>query len=244
MLEARGISWEAGGKLILNHIDLHLEAGSRVGLAGPNGSGKSSLLKILSFLQAPTAGQIIFKGECYGRRIPLSVRRKIGIVFQDHLLLNMTAHDNLAVGLKMRGFSKGEIHQRIGEWLERFGVGHLEHQRSRTLSGGEAQRVSLARAFSLEPEVLFLDEPFHALDAPIKEALLMDLSRILPSSGTTILMVSHSFREIEMLTQRALIMVGGKIVADDQPKALLSTSQIEEVESFLRHNRTDSHMEK
>jgi tungstate transport system ATP-binding protein len=237
MLEARNISWNIGTKRILHNINLSLMSGSRVGIVGPNGSGKSSLLKILSFLERPTSGQIVFQGEEYNGRIPLSVRRKMGMVFQEPLLLNTTVYDNVGVGLRMRGLSRQEIRQSIREWLERFGVGHLEQQQARTLSGGEAQRVSLARVFALQPEIMFMDEPFSALDAPTKEGLLFDLSLILPSTQTTTIIVSHDFREIEQLTERALIMLRGEIAADAPPGDLLAGAPTHETEEFLKHWR-------
>ncbi len=237
MLEARDLTLYKANKEILRNINLSLKQGSRVGLVGPNGSGKSSLLKILSFLEPPTRGQIIFHGEKYNHRIPLTIRRKIGMVFQEPLLLNTTVHDNVAVGLRMRGLPRLEIQRRVQEWLERFGVARLELQQARTLSGGEAQRVSLARAFALEPEILFMDEPFSALDAPTKEGLLNDLVRILPSTQMTTLFVSHNFREIEQLTERALIMLRGGIAADAPPKDLLVVSPTQETDDFLKHWR-------
>lgn len=237
MLEARDISWKIGTKIILDNINLSLKSGSRVGIVGPNGSGKSSLLKVLSFLERPTSGQIIFQGEKYNGRIPLSVRRKIGMVFQEPLLLNTTVHDNVGVGLRMRNLPRQEIRQRIREWLECFGVGHLEQQQARTLSGGEAQRVSLARAFALQPEILFMDEPFSALDAPTKEGLLYDLALIVPGTQTTTVIVSHNFREIKQLTERVLIMFRGEITADAPPGDLLAGAPAQETEEFLKHWR-------
>jgi tungstate transport system ATP-binding protein len=237
MLEARNISWKIGTKKILDNINLSLKSGSRVGIVGPNGSGKSSLLKVLSFLEPPTSGQIFFQGKKYNGRLPLAVRRKIGMVFQEPLLLNTTVQDNVGAGLRMRGLPRQDIQQRIREWLERFGVGHLEQQQARTLSGGEAQRVSLARAFALQPEILFMDEPFSALDAPAKEGLLYDLTLILPSTQTTTIIVSHDFREIKQLTERALIMLRGEIAADAPPGELLAGTPTQETEEFMKHWR-------
>ncbi len=237
MLEARDISWKIGTKIILDNINLSLKSGSRVGIVGPNGSGKSSLLKVLSFLERPTSGQIVFQGEKYNGRIPLSVRRKIGMVFQDPLLLNTTVQDNVGAGLRMRGLPGQEIRQRIREWLELFGVGHLEKQQARTLSGGEAQRVSLARAFALQPEILFMDEPFSALDAPAREGLLDDLALILPGTQTTTIIVSHDFWEIKQLTERALVMLRGKIAADAPPGDLLAGTLTQETAEFMKHWR-------
>lgn len=235
MLEARGISWTKDHKTILQNIDFHLFPGECVGLIGPNGSGKSSLLKILAFLETPTSGLLYFQGQSVPKSVPLPIRRRIAIVFQEPLLLNTRVFDNVAIGLKIRGLSKGKIRERVDYWLEQFGVSHLSKQLARSLSGGEAQRVSLARAFALEPDILFLDEPFSSLDAPTKEGLRIDLGQVFKSTQTTTVLVSHDFKDIEHLTNRALILLNGQVKAEGSPSELLKGSQIEEVERFLAH---------
>lgn len=235
MLEARGISWSKDHKTILQDINFHLFPGECVGFIGPNGSGKSSLLKILAFLETPTSGLLYFQGQSVPRNVPLSIRRRIAIVFQEPLLLNTHVFDNIAIGLKIRGIPKEEIWKRVDYWLEQFGVGHLSKQLARSLSGGEAQRVSLARAFAMEPDVLFLDEPFSALDAPTKEGLRMDLSQVFKSTQTTTVLVSHDFKDIVHLTNRALILLNGQVMAEGSPPELLKCPQTEEVERFLAH---------
>ena len=214
MLKADNICWSIKGKDILRGIDFALQAGECVGLVGPNGSGKSSLLKILALLERPSSGKVLFQGKETGDKIELALRRKIAVVFQEPLLLNTSVHENVAVGLKIRKLAKAEIEVRVDTWLDRFGVLHLKKQRARSLSGGEAQRVSLARAFALEPDVLFLDEPFSALDAPSKEALLRDLTVVFNTTKTTAVLVSHDFREIERLTQRAVLLIDGRIAKE------------------------------
>ncbi|KUO79120.1 MAG: ABC transporter [Desulfosporosinus sp. BRH_c37] len=235
MLKAREISWTKDHKTILRNIDFHLFSGECVGLIGPNGSGKSSLLKILSFLETPTSGLLYFQGQSVPRNVPLPIRRRIAIVFQEPLLLNTHVFDNVAIGLKIRGLSKRLIRERVDYWLEQFGVSHLSKQLARSLSGGEAQRVSLARAFVLEPDILFLDEPFSALDAPTKEELRRDLGQVFKATQTTTVLVSHDFRDILHLTNRALILLNGQVMAEGSPSELLKGPQQEDVEHFLQH---------
>lgn len=235
MLEAQEITWIKEHKTILQNIHFHLLPRECVGLIGPNGSGKSSLLKILSFLEAPTSGQLCFQGRSVPKSVPLPIRRKIAIVFQEPLLLNTSVFDNVAIGLKIRGLSKGKIQDLVGYWLEQFGVIHLSKQFARSLSGGEAQRVSLARAFALEPDVLFLDEPFSALDAPTKEGLRIDLAKVFKSTLSTTVLVSHDFKDIEHLTNRALILLNGQVVAEGSPSDLLRKPPKGEVERFIAH---------
>ncbi|KJR46559.1 ABC-type tungstate transport system, ATP-binding protein [Desulfosporosinus sp. I2] len=235
MLEAREITWMQDHKTILQTINFHLSPGECVGLLGPNGSGKSSLLKILAFLETPTSGRLFFQGQSVPKNVPLAIRRKIAIVFQESLLLNTRVFDNVAIGLKIRGLSKETIRKRVDYWLEQFGVIHLSKQSARLLSGGEAQRVSLARAFAIEPDVLFLDEPFSALDAPTKEGLRVDLAKVFKVTQTTTVLVSHDFKDIAHLASRALILLNGQVAAEGSPPELLQNPQKEEVARFLAH---------
>lgn len=237
MLRAQNLCWHKNEKAILEHISFELHSGECLGLVGPNGSGKSSLLKILAFLEPPTSGELWFQGQPIPKPVPLNVRRKIAIVFQEALLLNTSVWENIAIGLKIRSLPKREIQERILYWLQQFGIAHLAKRPARSLSGGEAQRVSLARALVLNPDVLFLDEPFSALDAPTKEALRTDLAHIFQSTQITTVIVSHDFEDIERLTQRALILIQGQIVADAAPSTLLASPQPPEVDQFLSHWR-------
>jgi len=235
VLEAQEITWMQDHKTILQTINFHLSPGECVGLLGPNGSGKSSLLKILAFLETPTSGRLFFQGQSVPKNVPLAIRRKIAIVFQESLLLNTGVFENVAIGLKIRGLSKETIRKRVDYWLEQFGVIHLSKQSARLLSGGEAQRVSLARAFAIEPDVLFLDEPFSALDAPTKEGLRVDLAKVFKVTQTTTILVSHDFKDIAQLATRALILLNGQVAAEGSPSELLQKPQKEEVASFLAH---------
>jgi len=221
LLEGRHITWSRGGRTILSDVSIRLPPGSRYGLVGPNGSGKSSLLKILAFLERPTSGEIVFRGE-FVKEPPLNVRRQLAIVFQEPLLFNASVFENIAAGLRIRRVARMELHRRVDEWLERFGIGHLRYRPARTLSGGEAQRVSLARALVLEPEVLLLDEPFAALDAPTRENLVGDLGRILSALRTTVLLVSHDLREVGQLTERAVVLIDGQVAGEGAPAELIS----------------------
>ena len=221
ILKATNLTWKKGEKTILNEINFQLIHGECVGLVGPNGSGKSSLLKILAFLEAPSYGHLRFgENSVFGSRISLEIRRKIALVFQESLLLNTNVYENVALGLKIRGVPKKELRPKVETWLDRFGILHLQKQQARTLSGGESQRVSLARAFVLEPDVLFLDEPFSALDASTKAALLIDLSKAFKTANTTAVLVSHDFSDIENLAQRAVLLIDGQIKTEGSPSKL------------------------
>jgi tungstate transport system ATP-binding protein len=131
--------------------------------------------------------------------------------------------ENVTIGLKIRGIGGKLAEKKAKFWLERFKISHLSHRWAKTLSGGEAQRVSLARAFALEPEVLFLDEPFASLDAPTREDLTEELYEILHATGITTFFVSHNFDEVMYLADRAMILVQGQKVQEDTPEKLKET---------------------
>lgn len=235
MLLAKNICWQQDGKTILKDIDFYLEKGEVVGLVGPNGSGKSSLLKILSLLEKPTSGQLTFQGKSISGKVPLLIRRRMAVVFQEPLLLNTTVAENVASGLKIRGAAASEIKDKVEYWLNCFGIPQLINQPARSLSGGEAQRVSLARAFVLEPDILFMDEPFSALDITTKEALIDDMEKIIGTMKTTVVLVSHDFRDIVRLAQRAVVLINGRVEAENTPTSLLDSSPSVHVEKFLAH---------
>ena len=133
------------------------------------------------------------------------------MVFQEPLLFDTTVFENVAAGLRLRGVAQGEIARRVGENLERFRIGHLAGRSARTLSGGEAQRASLARALAVAPEILLLDEPFAALDPPSREALLEDLARTLRETGTTTVFATHDRVEAQRLADRVAVLERGRL---------------------------------
>ncbi|MDF9409180.1 MAG: sn-glycerol-3-phosphate import ATP-binding protein UgpC [Pelotomaculum sp. PtaB.Bin013] len=207
---------------ILDIDTFYLEQGETIVLIGPNGAGKSTLLQILMLLQRPTAGDFYFRGEKVRWEDSLSYRRRMAMVFQEALLLETTVYHNVASGLVIRGFPKEQIQERVKKWLVRLGIEHLSYRSARSLSGGESQRVSLARALVLEPEVIFLDEPFAALDEPTRNTLLSDLADILRDTSVSSIIVTHNYAEIPVLADRAVAMDKGRIVQVATPWEILT----------------------
>jgi tungstate transport system ATP-binding protein len=191
-------------------LDLH--AGQVLAIVGPNGSGKSTLLRVIGLLQRPTGGTVLFRGEDALNGKSLRLRRRIGTVFQEPLLLNATVYDNAALGLTLRRVSARDIERRLAPWLERLGIAHLAARSARTLSGGEAQRTSLARALALDPELLLLDEPFAALDPASREGLLRDFQRILRDNKITTVFVTHHREEAFGLAGRVGVLHQGRLL--------------------------------
>ena len=146
------------------------------------------------------------------KKVSLVQRRKIAIALQQSLLLNTSVFQNIALGLKIRRVPRREIKDKVEYWLETFHIPHLINKHAYQLSGGEAQRVNLARAMILEPEVLCLDEPFSALDFPTKMKLIHDFKYILDSTHTTAIFVSHDLLEMKSLTHQLFILMNGELV--------------------------------
>lgn len=211
-MELKNITYKAQQKTILDIPDFQIHGGEFLGIMGPNGAGKSTLLKVLALLESPASGEILYRGQVIPeRKVPLELRRKFSIALQQSLLLDGTVFHNIAIGLTLRKVPKGEIKDKVAHWLELFGIGHLAKKNAVYLSGGEAQRVNLSRAMIVEPEILFLDEPFSALDFPSKIKLMEDFKQIISETKTTAVFVSHDLMEINYLTNRLAIIVNGEV---------------------------------
>jgi tungstate transport system ATP-binding protein len=231
-LGLRQVSIRRGSKVTLEVPELDVLERETLAVVGPNGAGKSTLLQVLGLLERPSSGEVLFDGETIRGEL-LRYRRRLAVVFQDALLLDTSVEGNVRSGLSLRGVSGSEQRRRSAEWLERFGIGALAGRSSRYLSGGEAQRVSLARALVLEPEVLLLDEPFAALDAPTRESLIDDLDRILRARQTTTVFVTHDRSEALRLGDRVAVLIGGRIRQIGAPSEVFGAPADEEVAAFL-----------
>jgi tungstate transport system ATP-binding protein len=184
-------------------------------------------------LQKPSAGKVFFHGEEATSKNSLVIRRRLASVFQEPLLLNRTVYENAALGLKLRGLRRDQTEKQLCPWLERLGIAQLKSQPARTLSGGEAQRTSLARGLALNPELLLLDEPFSALDAPTREALLLDLQGILTETRITAVMVTHDLHEAALLGQRIGVLAEGKLLQLAPNREVLAHPASQEVAAIV-----------
>jgi tungstate transport system ATP-binding protein len=229
---ARGLVVVRGSRRVLDISEFDLPAGRVTALIGPNGAGKTTLLMHLALLERAKHGDVLFDGAPVRRR-ELALRRRMAVVFQEPLLLDRTVAANVETGLTLRGVRRDERKQRLLRWLPAFGIAHLAQRSARTLSGGEAQRTSLARAFALEPEVLLLDEPFSALDNPTRLAIIDDLARALTETHVTAMLVTHDHDEAARLGDRVAVMIGGRIRQIGAPADVFGTPADEETASFV-----------
>ena len=234
VLSADNLIVVKGKREILQVPSLTVTKGEFLAITGPNGAGKTTLLRALAFLEPSFRGGITFCGARVSTAEEfLRARRRMAMVFQDPLLLRGTVSDNAVIGLKLRGGPKGARLEKVRYWLEKLKISHLAKRDVRTLSGGEAQRVSLARAMVLEPEVLFLDEPFTYLDSPTKAALVSELKEILAETATTALMVTHDLSDVPYLADRLIVLMEGGIVCSGIPEQVLSSPGTKKVAEYL-----------
>ena len=234
LLEVRDLLIRRSGRTVLDVKSLDVERGEVLSLVGPNGAGKTTLLLALANLLKPEHGELSFAGRPLAQWNALEYRRRISFVFQVPLLLDMSVSDNLALGLKFRGVPQKEIVPRVNKWLEKLGIEGLRKRHAAELSGGEAQRVSLARAFVLEPELLLLDEPFPALDPSAREQLMGDLSSLLAADHCTAILVTHNLKEAAQLGHRVAVIVAGTLRQVGPPAAVKAHPVDDEVAVFLR----------
>lgn len=235
VVSARSVQVQRGGRTVLDLPILDVRRGELLGIIGPNGAGKSTLAGILGLLEQPSAGDVWFEGRrVVWRPDPLLIRRRISMVFQEPLLFDTSVFENVATGLRLRGTLVPVIRERVDQWLERLKIGHLARRSARTLSGGESQRTSLARALVLEPVLLLLDEPFRALDPPTREDLIADLLPLLRRQATTTVLVSHDHDEALGLSDRVGVLLNGRVAQLDAPEVLLERPASDAVAGFIR----------
>ena len=225
---------QRGGVTVLNIDELTVERGKIFALIGPNGAGKSSLLLTMAGLLKPWQGQLYFQELPINSHVDrMMLRRSAAVVFQEPLLLNRSVYENVALGLKFRQACKDEVKKRVQESLDYFGIAQLEKRSAKSLSGGEARRVSLARAFALKPQLLLLDEPFNSLDSPTREAVIDDLQRILKETKITAVMALQDREETLRLAQDVAFMSDGKIVQSGTTAEIFNQPADEFIANFV-----------
>ena len=233
MIQIRDVVINRHGRSVLQVDSLDIQRGETLTVVGPNGAGKSTLLLALARLLRPARGDIEYNGKSLKQWDELEYRRKISLVFQAPLLMDMTVEQNVGLGLKFRGTNREEAERRVREWMRQLGVESLAKRRAGQISGGEAQRVSLARAFVLEPELLLLDEPFSALDPPTRSRLIQDLYDLLEGTHRTAVFVTHNLSEAAKLSHRIAVIIDGVLRQVGTAEQIKSEPADEAVAAFL-----------
>ena len=232
LLHLKHVSKSFGETPVLRDITFRLYPGETLCLLGPSGSGKSTLLRLIAGLEEPDEGEILWAGEDL-TAVPVH-KRGFGLMFQDYALFpHLTVWDNVAFGLRMQGLPREEIEPRVADALRRVNLEHLAQRRVTELSGGEQQRVALARTLAPRPRLLMLDEPLGSLDRTLRERLLEDLRRILREAETPAIYVTHDQEEAFALADRVLILREGRIVQGGTPESVYARPANAWVAQFL-----------
>ena len=234
LIKIENIIVQRSGVTVLDIGDLNVERGRILALIGPNGAGKSTLLLTLAGLLKPSQGRLYLQGlpvETHAGRAIL--RRNAAVVFQEPLLLNTSVYKNVALGLRFRHLSNDEIKRNVENALDYFGISSLAKRSAKTLSGGEAKRVSLARAFAIKPRLILMDEAFNSLDPPTREGLIDDLRHILEETKITAVLALQDREETLRLAQDVTVMDDGKIVQSGTTAQIFNRPESEFVANFV-----------
>lgn len=218
ILRAEGLCFEAGGKRLIDGVDLSLRSGRRTVILGANGAGKSLMLRLMHGLIRPSAGRVLWRGAPMDAR----ARRDQAMVFQRPVMLRRTVRANLRFALSVRGFAGPERAKREERALEQARLTDLARRPARVLSGGEQQRLAIARALATTPEILFLDEPTASLD-PASTHAVEAMIRDAHAQGVTIVMVTHDLGQARRLADDVVFVHGGRVV-ETGPAAQMLTA--------------------
>ena len=212
ILEIKNLSHSYGEtNQIIQNINLEIEKLDRVAILGPSGCGKSTLLRLIAGLEKPNLGQIIIDGTVVSTEkfIEPPEKRKIGLVVQEKALFpHLSVYDNIGFGIK-KNIDKETI---TNDLLELLKIDSLKNKYPHEISGGEQQRVALARSLAPNPKLLMLDEPFSALDKDLKGVLYEEISQVFSERGSTILLVTHDSQEAEIMTKKQMKMEKGQFL--------------------------------
>jgi putative ABC transport system ATP-binding protein len=211
VIETRGLSRAVGAQVLVDDVSVQAFAGQILAVTGPSGAGKSSFLRLLNRLDEPTAGSVFVRGKDYRSLTPRDLRRRVGMVLQTAYLFPGSVCDNLAFGPRQRGQSLAPA--TIARLLERMGLAGFESRDVAHLSGGEAQRVALARTLANDPEVLLLDEPTSALDGAAVHEIETLIRDLVQERDLACVMVTHDPAQATRLAKRTMVVEAGRVIA-------------------------------
>jgi osmoprotectant transport system ATP-binding protein len=227
----------AGGRVTaLDHVSLAVREREFLAIVGPSGSGKTTLLRLVNRLIEASEGTVRVESEDVRGLDPVTLRRRIGYVFQGvGLFPHLTVAENIGITPKLLGWDKARIARRVDELIELVRLDRALHRERfpRQLSGGEGQRVGVARAIAASPRIVLMDEPFGALDPITRDALAQDYRRLHDELGLTTVMITHDTLEAVLLADRIAVMREGRLIADGTPQALLGANQDDYVTALM-----------
>src|SRR5512136_1752516 len=235
LIEVAGLTHSYGKREVLRGLDLSIGRGEVFALIGPTGAGKTTLLRIVDLLEVPGAGEIYFDGQCIPRsgKQRLEIRRRMSLIHQKPQVFDLSVYDNVACGLRWRREERNKIAEKVDHILEMVGLEGYRNRNARTLSGGEAQRVALARSLVLEPEVLLLDEPTANLDPVSTVKIEQLISYVARQHNTTMIMATHDMSQGQQLADRIGVLLDGKLAQTGNPADIFRSPQSEQVARFV-----------
>lgn len=235
IIEIEGLEKRYGKRTVLSVPQMNIPKGSITGIIGPSGAGKSTLMRIINRLEFPTQGTILFSGcNIWSRQEKsLELQRKMTMVFQKPTLLDRSVYDNVAIGLVARKENKKETEEKVMAALQTVGMQDFRHQKAKTLSGGESQRVAFARAMVLDPDVLLLDEPTANLDPANVRMLEEYIKTMNEEKSTTVMMVTHNLFQAKRIATHVAFLYEGSLVEWGSAPAFFETPQQQQTQDFL-----------
>lgn len=235
ILSVKNISKEFGTQKALDNVNFELSKGEFFSLLGPSGCGKTTLLRIIAGLEFPTSGTIELNGKDSSSLPPQ--KRNVGVVFQNYALFpNMTVFRNVAYGLEVRKLSADKIKERVSEVLEKVRISHKMNSNVTMLSGGEQQRVSLARVIVTEPDLLLFDEPLSNLDYALRLEARNEIKRLQRDIGITSVYVTHDQSEALALSDRIAVMNSGRVIQVGTPEEIYLKPADKFIAEFIGHS--------
>lgn len=217
---------------VLKDISIEIKDGELFTFLGPSGCGKTTLLRILAGFEEPDSGAVKLNGKDITRLIP--EKRDISMVFQNYALFpHMNVGENVGYGLKVRGVSKNIIAEKVKHYLDIVGMTKLANRNINELSGGEQQRVCIARALAIDPKVLLLDEPLSNLDAKLREKMRIEIKEIQSKLGITTIFVTHDQQEAMSISDKVAVFNQGELVQLDKPFDLYNNPKSEFIAGFI-----------
>lgn len=232
-LKTHALKFERDGQCLLGPIDLDLDAGPLTLIIGPNGAGKSLLLRLCHGLLQPTSGEVLWAQKARRGEKGRSLAANQSFVFQHPKHLNRTCFENVEYPLKVRGVPAHERKAPVEKILARTGLAQMADRMAFNLSGGEQQKLSLARAWVTQPQVLFLDEPTASLD-PKSTSDMEVLIRVIHESGTKVIMTSHDLAQVRRLADEIVFLHQGQVIEKGPAKQILDTPKNPETAGYLR----------
>lgn len=220
-LSIKNITKEYHNKCVLDIDNLHIQKGQIIGIVGANGAGKSTLVKIIGGMEKASEGKLIYQGQHDFNKI----YKEVTLVFQHPYLLATSVYNNIAYPLKIRKFKSSEIKNRVNALMQEMGIKNLAKQRSNTLSGGERQKVALARALIFNPSLLLLDEPTANIDPNSMTIMENMIKKVNKSKGTTIIIVTHNLAQAKRLCEKVIVMDKGKIIEEGEVEKVMLNPQ-------------------